>query len=112
MSIATSAMRGVPVTLQSAGTTAANGTAIAIPNSFREHVFIIKGSAGVNAGAIQVESAESFDYAGTWAAQGSPVTVLASTELTVNLSGIFPFLRARISTGIGVGTVTVTYQGS
>jgi hypothetical protein len=105
--------RGVPVVLHTAGAAAAPGIVLAIPSSFRYHQIIIKGSAGVASGAIQPESADAADYAGTWAqVAGGPVTVLASTELVVNFIGTLRFFRARISTLIGSGTVDVSYVGS
>lgn len=107
-----SAMKGVPFTLQNAQTTG-NGLVIAIPNSFRYHQIVIKGNGAVGAGAIQVECADDPAYAGTWAPLGGgPVTVVANAEVVVNLTGIISFLRARISTNITVGTVTVSYIGS
>lgn len=105
------ASRGVPVTLQSAATTG-NGTAIAIPNSFTQHEVNLKGSAGISAGKVQVETADAIDYAGTWAAVGSEQTLIASTELRVSFSGIYRFIRARISTTVSNGTLDASYVGS
>lgn len=105
------ATRGISVTLQSSQTTG-NGTVIAIPSSFKNHTFIIKGSAGVASGAVQLEYADDPTYTGVWAQLGSgPITVVVSAELTANFVGIYPFVRARISTTISGGTVTVTYIG-
>lgn len=114
MTIAQSAMRGVPVTLQSAASALnAAGLVIAIPDSFKHHNIIIKGSSGVASGAVQPETADSFDYAGTWAPiGGGPITVVADTESVVSFEGIFRFIRVRVSTVLAGGTVTVTYQGS
>lgn len=114
MSLLKAAMRGVPVTLQSDASATGGGTVIAIPNSFRNHRVIIKTSAGVASGAIQPETADAYDYAGTWAPiGGGPITVpAASSETEYTWSGVYAFFRARISTIIGGGTVTVTYEGS
>lgn len=103
-------MSGVLFPMQSAATTGA-GTAAAIPPSFHDHNFYIKGSSGVNAGAIQLESADDPTYTGTWNPQGNPITVVASSELSITLAGIFPALRARISTTVTGGTVDVNYVG-
>jgi len=111
MAVITSAMRGVPVTVQSAATTG-SGTVIAIPNSFTEHIFTINGSSGVAAGAIQIETADDPGYSGTWAPVGSAITIQASKEIASNISGIYPFLRANISTPVVTGTVTVQYKGN
>lgn len=101
------------MTLQSLGTVVANGTAIPIPSSFRRHKINIKGNGAVGAGAIQIETASSVDYAGTWnPLGGGPITVLANSEVEYNFEGIYAAMRARISTEVTVGTVTVTYEGS
>ena len=86
--------------------TTGNGTAVDLMGTTREHTLYIKGSAGVGAGAIQLETADDVAYAGTWAAIGSPVTVVASTELIVQKTGCFKALRARVSTTVTGGTVT------
>jgi hypothetical protein len=109
MSVA--AIRGVPVVVQSAVTTG-NGTALAIPPSIGNHKFTIDGSAGIGAGAVQIESASAPDYTGTWnPVGGGPITVPVSSQLEVTFTGIFTALRARVSTNVTGGTVTVTYSG-
>jgi hypothetical protein len=109
----TSPMRGVPITLHTAGGAAAPGLVLALPDSFKHHTIIIKGSAGIASGAIQPEVADVYDYAGTWAPiGGGPVAVVASSEIVVNFEGVFKFFRARISTLMGGGTVNVIYVGS
>ncbi len=107
-------MRGNPVVLQNAQSDVGGGIVIAIPSSFHHHTIIIASGAGVASGAIQPETATANDYSGTWApVGGGPITVpAASTELEYSFEGVFQFLRARISTIIGGGTVTVTYVGS
>jgi hypothetical protein len=108
-------MRGVPVVIIPAGTSATGRyQVLAIPNSFRRHIFIVKTSAGVASGAVQPEAANESDYAGTWAPiGGGPVTVpAASSELAIEFEGVYNFLACRISTVIGGGTIEVTYEGS
>lgn len=115
MSYTRSAMRGIPFDVQAAGTSATGrGTVLAIPNSFRKHRFIVKTSAGVASGAVQPECSDAADYSGTWAPiGGGPVTVpAASSELIIEFEGVYNFLACRISTIIGGGTITVTYEGS
>jgi len=107
-----SLMRGVEYTLQPAGSTTGNGNVIALPNFLQEYRLNIIGSAGVAGGAVQLEAANSPTYAGTWEAVGSPVTVVVSAAVAVAFTGIFQFLRARISSNITGGTVTVTLIGS
>lgn len=112
MTIIQSAMRGVPVTLQDAQTSG-NGMVIAIPDSFKHHTITIKGSTGVSAGAVQPETANEYNYAGTWAPLGaSPTTVVSNTESVVDFELVARFLRVRITTPVLDGTVTVVYEGS
>lgn len=106
------AMRGVPYALQTAATTG-NGNVVTPPVSFNNHIITIKGSAGIASGAVQIETADDPDYTGTWAqVSGGPITAVASAELVANFTGQFQFIRARISTTIGSGTVGVTYVGA
>lgn len=72
-----------------------------------EQTWYIVGSSGVASGAVQIEEAHESGYAGTWAPNGSPVTVTADTVKTVKVTGVSHVCRARISTAIGSGTVTV-----
>jgi len=106
------AMSGVAFALQAPGSTTGNGNVLAIPPSFRNHNILIKGSAGIGAGAIQIETSNDIADANTWAPIGGPVTVIASTDIVVNLTGYFKFLRARISTNLTGGTVGVDYESS
>lgn len=107
----TSARRGVPFTLQSAATTG-NGLVIAIPNSFRKHKITITPSAGISAGAVQIETSDNPSFAGTWApVGGGPLTLVANTQQAIDFEGIFPYIRVRVSTNVVGGTVTVTYEG-
>lgn len=92
--------------LQDAATTG-NGVAKQFKGQPREIKIYIEGSSGVGAGAVQLEEAASDDYAGTWAAIGSPVTVTADTVKTVALTAAVRAVRARISTNVTGGTVTV-----
>ena len=109
-----SPLRGVAMTLLDAASALnASGFTIAIPDSFKYHKLYIIGSAGVASGAVQPESADASDYAGTWAQiGGGPITVVASTELQVDFVGVYQFIRVRISTVLAGGTVTVKYEGS
>ena len=115
MGVIVAPMSGVPYALQSAQTTG-NGDVVTPPPSFRNHTFQIKAAAGVNAGAIQIESSDDPTYSGTWAqVGGGPVAVVASAEVTVNVTGVYTALRARISTTIAGGagpSVTVSYLGA
>lgn len=96
------------------GATTGNGVALspAATNRKREHTFYIVGSAGVAAGAVQIETAPSQDYGGTWAPLGNAVTVVASTAAIVQVTGALLAVRARVSTNISSGTVSVVYVGN
>jgi hypothetical protein len=76
-----------------------------------EHAFYIEGSAGVASGVVEIEEASHDAFAGTWESVAQ-VTVLANECVVVRKSGAGLAFRARISTAIGSGTVTVTYIGS
>jgi len=109
------AKRGVEETLQAAGATTGNGTALGIPSSLRDHEFIVKGTGTITSGVISIEEAATPDYTGTWslisAVNGTDVT--AGATKVVHVSSIFSAIRARISTNIGGGgSVNVTYKGN
>jgi len=114
-----SATRGTKVVLQNAKTTG-NGDAIAIPSSFKDHTFYVIGNGAVGAGAITFETADNPEYTGTWMAlvndlatpTANPLTITANAELIYKIKGVFAALRARISTTVTVGTVTVEYLGA
>jgi hypothetical protein len=101
---------GVLYTLQDAATTG-NGNPLALPMSFRNHCFIIRGDGTIGAGAIQLETADNPSYAGTWAPLTTPITVVSSAEVIFQYVGILPCVRARISTTVTTTTVTVFYYG-
>lgn len=107
-----SPLRGVRERIIMAGGAAAPGVILAPPPSFTHHIFYIIGGAGIASGAVQPESASESDYAGTWAQiGGGPIAVVADTELQAAFEGAFSFIRCRISTLMGGGTVTVDYMG-
>lgn len=73
-----------------------------------ELTFYIVFGPGTGAGAVQVESAHQKGYAGTWAAEGSPVAWSAASKVhKVSISGASYVSRARISTLVTGGTVSV-----
>jgi hypothetical protein len=109
------AMSGVPYNLQNA-TTTGNGDIVAPPPSFRNHTFVITAASGTTSGAVQIESSNLNPDANVWGlAVAAPVTVIAGTDILVQLTGLYAFLRARISTTIAGGgspSVTVSYLGA
>ena len=76
-------------------------------NNIKELTFYLVFSAGTDAGAVQCEEAPTVDYAGTWAPIGSAVTFGNDAVKTVKASGVNMFARARVSTLLTNGTVTV-----
>jgi len=97
--------------LQTAATTG-NGLAYDLQGTIKNLSIYIEGSAGVGAGAVQLETATDPAYAGTWHAIGSPVTVSASTQKLVQLAGVVGAVRARISTTVTGGTCSVFLYAS
>jgi hypothetical protein len=93
------------------GATTGNGTAVDLGGQTESLIVYLVGSAGISAGKVQVETAPTTDYAGTWAAIGDEQTLVASTALTVAATGPFLAVRARITTDVEGGTVTATLVG-
>ena len=80
---------------------------------YSQHITVeIEGSAGVSAGAIQIEVSDVSTYAGTWAPIGTPITVVASTKIVAQFAGPHKFVRTRISTTVVDGTVTVRLRAN
>ena len=78
------------------------------PQSASRYVTMyVVGGAGVGAGAVQLETAHDPAYTGTWAALGTPVTVVANTVAITQAIGSFNAIRARVSTTITGGTGSV-----
>lgn len=99
--------RGFPVTALS-GVTTGTSAAYAVSPNVRGIKMIVKGSAGISAGAVQLEEADDPAYAGVWAAVGGPLTAIVSADAQTNSqAGPFRFVRARVSTNIVGGTVDV-----
>lgn len=94
--------------LQDAATTG-NGNAVDARGNGREHTFYIVGAGTISAGAVQIETARTTDYSGTWAPLGSPITVTAAANV-VQITGCFLALRARVSTNLTGTTPSVTVE--
>lgn len=82
------------------------GTELPI-TSFDKIGWSVVSSAGVSGGVVTIEWAHTSDYAGTWAQVGTVTTSAASTQYGSAADVIAGFVRARISTAISGGTVTV-----
>lgn len=84
-----------------------SGTSEAMPCQNAEHIaFTATYDNGVNAGDVIYESAPTKDYAGTWAQEGNSHFGSNTTD-RATVDGPLAWMRARISTPIGVGKVTV-----
>jgi hypothetical protein len=92
--------------------TTGDGNVIDTRGETTEHTIYLQGNGSVSAGAIQMETAIETDYTGTWAPLGGPVTVVADATVIVQITGAFAAMRARISTTIAGGTVTVEAVGN
>lgn len=107
-----SLMRGVLQNLLSAVTTGTSAV-MAVPSGLHYLTAFITGSSGVSAGKVKIEGAPSADYAGTWALIGSEITVGDDTTQTALTEGTYyPFVRARVSTDVVGGTVSVDVVGN
>jgi hypothetical protein len=79
----------------------------------REAAFNIAWGTSVSAGVVKIEAAPTAAYTGTWATLAT-VTYVSGSPLVdiVQVSGCAGAYRARISTAISGGTVTVTFVGN
>lgn len=72
---------------------------------------LVEGGAGVSSGVVTLEGARTSDYSGAWAsittATAAASTVIATVDVGDTASIPVPYVRARISTAIGGGTVDV-----
>jgi hypothetical protein len=88
------------------GVTTGNSTAVALDSgaSIRTATMVVRGSAGISAGAVQLQG--TLD--GTnWYNVGSPVTAVASANVGFTAPLHATQIRAVVSTTIVGGTVTV-----
>ena len=100
-----------PVALQNAQTTG-DGLVQKVFGASRDSAFYIEWSAGVTAGGVQLETARTKTYSGTWAPLGAENTFKTDTTDIIQLAGPFLFVRARISDTVLGGTVTVVLVGT
>lgn len=98
-------------TLQEAATSG-SGVVVDTEARAREMTFYVLGSTGVSAGEVTLEEAHDPAYAGTWQAIGAPMVVTGNAVAVRRLRGACRAVRARITTAIVGGTVTVLLMGS
>jgi hypothetical protein len=91
-----------------------NGTTLnpSETNLKREHAFYVRGNGALSAGAVQIETSVDGNDSGTWAPLGTAVTLVANTTSIVQITGALLAVRARITTAVDGGTVTVVYVGN
>lgn len=95
------------------GKTAADTTGIGVmPESicgkFVEATFYVDFDATAAAGTVLIESAPSRNYTGTWVVEGTVNWSAASKAHRVSITALTGAMRARISSAVTSGTVTVT----
>lgn len=100
------------VKVLSAATTG-NSSVVAL-NDCIDAQFLIVGSAGIAAGAVNLESSNDANYAGTWNQLVAPVTAVASAAVGARSAGapIGGFVRCRVTTNVTGGTVDVYINGT
>jgi hypothetical protein len=98
------------IEIQTAATTG-NGIEVDTDHKLDAIVFEIVPSAGISAGKVVVECAHACGYTGTWSALTSEYTLVASTAKHIVASGPVGCVRARISTDVEGGTVTIYFAG-
>lgn len=82
-----------------------------------EATLLVEAGAGVSSGVVKLEGAVSSDYSGTWVELGSLTinaanqafaTSIATSLAATDVAGLpIPYVRARIETVIGGGTIDV-----
>ena len=78
----------------------------------KEGSFYTVFSPGVTAGVVQLEGAHRDDFTGTWANLATITFATADTAHRTNFTGCHMCLRARISTAVAGGTVSVVFVGN
>lgn len=78
-------------------------------NQCRESAVYVSWSAGTSAGSVQIESADSPTYAGTWAPLSLVSWSAVSKQDLVQITGVHKALRTRIASTIVGGTVNTWF---
>lgn len=92
------------------GVTTGTSVAYFCPPQIRQHTFIVRGIDTPSAGVVTMEASGDPAFAGTWSPIGSTITV-PDGETVVTVAGLYPFIRARVTTPVTSGTVNVSYIG-
>jgi hypothetical protein len=88
-----------------------NGNVLQTYGYTREHTFYIIPTGGVSTGAIQIETADESTFAGAWAPLGPEIN-LSTGAAIVQQTGALRAVRARISSNVAGGTVTIMAVGN
>lgn len=84
--------------------------------SFTHHSFVLKPDSDVTAGAVQVLASQEdpINNGDNWAAVGGgPIDVSAGgTDILVELTGVYTFLKLTVTSDITDGFLDATYLGS
>lgn len=109
------AMKGVKETILDAQTVDETVSTVVVPGSILNHTFYLRSSASIT-GAVILETAPTPDYDGAWSPLESAIDValigpMAEGTLRKAYTGVYGALRARISTVIAGGTLSVDYLG-
>lgn len=105
----------VLLSAQAADETASEALGPGTLDKVKNHTFYAAWGTGVSAGVITIETAPYAEYTGTWSPIPSGTITFAGTAPNaghLSFTGAYLALRARISTAVSDGTVTVTYIGN
>lgn len=97
---------------QSADETTSDVIGPAFLSRIREGAFYVIFSAGTTAGVVEIEGAHQTGFTGTWSNLATVTWAAADRVHRVNYTGVHLALRARISTAIAGGTVSVEFVGN
>ena len=84
----------------------------AICGQVREGALYVVFSPGVTAGVVEIEDAHVGTFSGTWSNMATVNWVAPDRVHRVNYTGVHMYVRARISTAIADGTVSVEFIGN
>ena len=112
-------LKGVEILILDAQTVDETKSTVVCPSvGIKNHTFTLKSSASIT-GAVQLEGSNDPTYTGVWAPLGGgPIDVAdigpaAAGELQFAFSNVtYTALRARISTVIAGGNLSVSYLGN
>jgi hypothetical protein len=100
----------MPLFTSLSAVTTGTGTAVSCTNAIQVGWSVI-WSSGVTGGEVTIEAANSATYAGTWAVidvQNFTAAPAANSIMLGTYPGPFQFVRARVTSTVTDGTVTVT----